>query len=122
MSTQQRIVVDRYRVLEQLGSGAMGVVWRAWDELIGRPVALKEIPVPHGSSSEKDAFRQRVLREARNAGRLTDPAVVTVYDVASDERAAYVVMELIDAPTLAEVLERGPLPAQQAARVGLQVL
>src|SRR2546429_795670 len=107
MSTEQRVVVERYRVLDQLGAGAMGTVWRAWDELIGRPVALKEIPVPHGSTSEKEAFRQRVLREARNAGRLTDPGVVTIYDVATDERAAYVVMELIEAPTLAEILERG---------------
>src|SRR5947208_15904081 len=112
MSTEQRVVVERYRVLDQLGAGAMGTVWRAWDELIGRPVALKEIPIPHGSTSEKEAFRQRVLREARNAGRMTDPGVVTVYDVASDERAASGVVGRDDAPTLAGSLARGGRPAR----------
>src|SRR6058998_2601111 len=118
----QRVIGGRYRLLDKLGAGAMGVVWRAQDELIGRQVAVKEMPVPAGTAREQDEFRQRVLREARNAGQLNGPSVITVHDVVTDDRAAYVVMELIDAPTLADLLESGPLPADQVVAIGLQLL
>ncbi len=111
-----RLVAGRYRVLGELGRGGMGVVWRAHDQVIDREVALKELAVPSGGS-------ERVLREARTAGRLNDPGVVTVYDVLVDQGVTYVVMELVRAPTLAEVMAaEGALSADRVAAIGLRLL
>ncbi|MGW5715589.1 serine/threonine-protein kinase [Amycolatopsis sp. NPDC003865] len=112
-----RVVAGRYAISAELGRGGMGVVWRAEDTVLGRPVALKELATPPGTNIE------RVMREARTAGRLNDPAVVTVYDVVSEQGATFIVMELVVAPTLADVIEReGPLDNSRVAALGLQVL
>jgi hypothetical protein len=118
------MVAGRYAVLGELGRGGIGVVWRAEDRTIGRQVALKELRVPAGlSTAEHGAFTERVLREARTAGRLSDPSIVTVYDVLLDDGAMFIVMELVEATTLADVVNaRGPLPADRVAAIGLQVL
>ncbi len=119
----QRLVAGRYAVLGELGRGAMGTVWRARDQVIGRQVALKELRIPPGlGQQEHDLFVRRVLREARTAGTLNDPAIVTVYDVVPEGGAMYIVMELIEATTLAEEIARGPLSEQRATELGLQVL
>ena len=119
----QRLVAGRYAVLDELGRGGVGVVWRAQDQVIGRQVALKELRIPPGlGPSEHDLFVQRVLREARTAGALSDPAIVTVYDVVPEGGAMYIVMELINATTLAELVASGPLSEQRATELGLQVL
>ncbi len=95
----------------------MGVVWLAEDVVIGRRVALKELR----TSSPVEA--ERVLREARTAGRLNSPNVVGVHDVIIEHGATYLVMELVEAPTLADVMKRrGALPAEQVASIGLHVL
>ncbi|WP_312880448.1 serine/threonine-protein kinase [Actinokineospora xionganensis] len=119
-----RMVAGRYAVLNELGRGGMGVVWLAEDTMIGRHVAIKELHLPDGvPQSERQIFEERVLREARTAGRLNDPAVVTVYDVVQESGATYIVMELIQAPTLSDVVkERGPLPADQVAKLADQLL
>ncbi len=119
-----RMVAGRYAVLNELGRGGMGVVWLAEDTMIGRHVAIKELHLPEGvPQSERQIFEERVLREARTAGRLNDPAVVTVYDVVQESGATYIVMELIQAPTLSDVVkERGPLPADQVAKLADQLL
>ncbi|GLZ40143.1 serine/threonine-protein kinase [Actinokineospora sp. NBRC 105648] len=119
-----RVVAGRYAILNELGRGGMGVVWLAEDRMIGRHVAIKELHLPEGvPSSERTVFEERVLREARTAGRLNDPAVVTVYDVVQESGATYIVMELIQAPTLSDVVrERGPLPAEQVAKLAEQLL
>ncbi|WP_410667230.1 protein kinase domain-containing protein [Amycolatopsis sp. cmx-4-68] len=112
-----RLVAGRYAISAELGRGGMGVVWRAEDRVLGRPVALKELATPPGTNLE------RVLREARTAGRLNDPGVVTVYDVVSEHGATFIVMELVVAPTLADVVGReGPLANDRVAALGLQVL
>nr|WP_246361117.1 serine/threonine-protein kinase [Haloechinothrix aidingensis] len=106
----------------ELGRGGMGVVWRARDSVIGREVAVKELRLPDG---ERDAgtFAERILREVRTGGRLNDPAVVTVYDVITEGTATFIVMELVEAPTLSElVAAHGPMPPSQVAAVGEQVL
>ena len=119
-----RVIGGRYVVLAELGRGGMGIVWRAEDRVMGRQVAVKELHLPAGlSPEERRQFRERLLREARTAGRLNDPGVVTVYDVISDEGVDHIVMELIEAPTLAEVVAaRGPLDERSATAVAQQVL
>ncbi|WP_424185563.1 serine/threonine-protein kinase [Actinokineospora sp. G85] len=120
----QRVVAGRYAVQSELGRGGMGVVWLAEDRRIGRQVAIKELHLPDGvPHAERKVFEERVLREARTAGRLNDPAVVTVYDVVQEAGATYIVMELIQAPTLSDVVkERGPLPQDQVAVLADQLL
>jgi eukaryotic-like serine/threonine-protein kinase len=119
-----RVVAGRYSILNELGRGGMGVVWLAEDRMIGRNVAIKELHLPEGvPHAERQVFEERVLREARTAGRLNDPSVVTVYDVVQESGATYIVMELIQAPTLSDVVkERGPLPADQVAVLAEQLL
>jgi serine/threonine protein kinase len=120
---RQRLVAGRYAVLDELGRGGIGVVWRAQDQVIGRQVALKELRIPPGlGQQERDTFLQRALREARTAGALNDPAIVTVYDVVSEGGAMFIVMELIEAGTLADLVARGPLSEQRATELGRQVL
>lgn len=112
-----KVVAGRYRALRQLGRGGMGVVWLAEDLVIGRRVALKELP----TSSPEEA--ERVLREARTAGRLNSPNVVGVYDVIIEDGTTYLVMELVEAPTLAAVMKQdGALPADRVVSIGLHVL
>jgi hypothetical protein len=122
--TQQRVIAGRYVVLEEIGRGGMGVVWLAEDRTIGRRVAIKELHLPAGvPAEERRVLEERVLREARTAGRLNDPGVVTVYDVVQENGATYIVMELIQAPTLTAIVSRqGPLAPDQVARLADQLL
>ncbi|MDQ3403741.1 MAG: protein kinase [Actinomycetota bacterium] len=119
-----RVVAGRYAIQGELGRGGMGVVWLAEDTTIGRHVAIKELHLPDGvAADERKVFEERVLREARTAGRLNDPAVVTVYDVVQEAGATFIVMELIQAPTLSDVVRtRGALPQDQVARLAEQLL
>jgi serine/threonine protein kinase len=91
----------------------MGVVWLAEDRVIGRQVALKEL---------RTTETERVLREARTAGRLNSPNVVGIYDVIVEHGITYLVMELVEAPTLATVMTRRALSEDEVADIGLQVL
>jgi tRNA A-37 threonylcarbamoyl transferase component Bud32 len=117
----QRVVAGRYALLGELGRGGMGVVWRAQDQVIGRQVAVKELRLPDAESAA--IFSERALREVRTGGRLNDPAVVTVYDVVTDGGTTFIVMELVEAPSLADLVrQRGPMPAAQAALMGERVL
>jgi serine/threonine protein kinase len=122
-----RVLAGRYRLESVIGRGGMGVVWRAVDALIERPVAIKELrALPGGSDGDEGSFAERAMREARHAGRLNHPAVVGVHDViapTADDDAVYIVMEYVQAPTLAEVLDQqGPLPAPRVAAMGLGIL
>ena len=120
----QRLVAGRYALLAELGRGGMGVVWRAEDKVIGRQVALKELRLPDGLHGERrEVLEERILREARSAGRLNDPAVVTVFDVVSDGGSVFLVMELVEAPTLTQLITaNGPMAPATAAALGRQLL
>src|SRR6266511_1696211 len=120
----ERLIADRYTLQRTLGRGGMGVVWRAKDNLLDRDVAVKEVQLPPSlNDEEREAIRARVMREARAAARLNHPNVVTLYDVVREEERTFIVMELVEAPTLAEVVrDRGPLPAAEVAAIGLQLL
>ena len=119
-----RRVANRYELEEELGHGGMGVVWRATDTLLARPVALKEVDLPRGvDAAQREGLRARVSREARAAARLSHPGVVTVYDIAHDGGQDFIVMELVSAPTLEELVRtRGPLTPERVARLGLGLL
>src|SRR3954470_18943463 len=102
----------------------MGVVWRAQDNVIGRHVAIKELHLPDGvPTEERHVLEERVLREARAAGRLNDPAVVTVFDVVVENRMTYIVMELVEAATLSTLINRqGPMPPERVSSMAQQLL
>lgn len=119
-----RLVAGRYRLLDQLGRGAMGIVWRGRDELLDRDIAIKQIVLaPMASATEAHASYQRTLREARTAARLSHPGVVTVFDVVEEEGSPWIVMELVRARPLDQVIaEDGPLPPARAAQLGLGLL
>jgi hypothetical protein len=100
----------------------MGVVWRARDVVLGREVAVKEVVFPPAMAAEAERHPARVLREARAAARLNHPGVVTLYDVVNDQGGTFIVMELVEAPTLAELVRTGgPLPPERVAELGVQL-
>ncbi|GGX45514.1 serine/threonine-protein kinase [Streptomyces chartreusis] len=121
MSDLGRLVADRYLLVERVGSGGMGTVWRAEDRLLGRHVALKKLHIPpHLQDDEVRTLYERTRREARSAARIAHPNVIVVHDVLDDEGLPCIVMEYIPSLTLSDVLkQRGPLPPAEAARVGL---
>lgn len=119
-----RVVAGRYRLVKVLGTGGMGTVWLAHDDLLHRQVAVKEVLPPSGmSASGREILRQRTLREARTAARLNHPNVVTIFDVVNDDGQPWIIMELVLARSLRDIVEEdGPLTPQQAAGVAVQVL
>ena len=119
-----QVVADRYELLESVGRGGFGVVWRACDTLLQRHVAVKEIHIPAILNDEERAgLREKVLKEARAAARLDHPNAVTVFDVIDDDGSPVIVMELVEAPNLSDLVkERGPLAPAEAARIGLEVV
>ena len=119
-----RVIAGRYRLQAPIGRGAMGVVWRARDQLLDRDVAVKEVKIADTLTDQERANAyQRTLREAKTAARLNHPAVVTVYDVAEDEGRPWIVMQLVNAQSLDQVLaSSGPLSPRRAAEVGRQLL
>ncbi|MFE2439355.1 serine/threonine-protein kinase [Streptomyces sp. NPDC059409] len=119
-----RVIAGRYRLHERLGSGGMGIVWRATDQLLAREVAVKALPLDETlSAAEARRRRERTLREARAVAQLRHPHVIVVHDVVEDDERAYMVMELVDGGSLADrVLGRGPVDAAEAARIGIALL
>lgn len=119
-----RKIAQRYQLQAPVGRGAMGVVWRAHDLLLDRDVAVKEVVISAliGADERRNAYR-RTLREARTAARLDHRAIVSIYDVCEDESRPWIVMQLVDAPSLDQVLaSSGPLSLRKTAEVGLQLL
>jgi eukaryotic-like serine/threonine-protein kinase len=118
-----RLIADRYRLTEHIGSGAMGVVWQAHDERLHRTVALKQLLLQPGlSASEAHEARERAMREGRIAARLQHPNAVAVYDVVEDAGQPVLIMEYVPSKSLSAVLdERGTLTPQEVARIGAQV-
>lgn len=118
------LLAGRYRLVERLGAGGMSVVWRGFDEVLGRQVAVKVLPP---STSADPSFRRRLRAEAQAAARLTHPHITNVYDygeatTVDGEPVPYVVMELVDGESLAAVLARVRLlPWPTAVRISAEV-
>ncbi|KJK58722.1 serine/threonine-protein kinase [Saccharothrix sp. ST-888] len=119
-----RLLAGRYRLNEVLGRGGMGTVWRAEDELLGRIVAVKELRMQGGvDEDEKHRLIVRTLREAKATARIRHTAAVTVFDVVEEDERPWIVMELVESRSLAEVIkEEGTLSPGRAAEIALDVL
>jgi len=113
-------LADRYELGPALGRGR-STVYRGTDTRLRRPVAVKQVELASGLE-DADRVRTRAMREARAAAALNDSCVVTVYDVVEEAGAIWLVMELVEAPSLSQLVEDGPLGHPRAARVGLDVL
>ncbi|MFC9928462.1 serine/threonine-protein kinase [Streptomyces sp. NPDC127190] len=121
---QGLLIAGRYRLADSIGSGGMGRVWRAHDEVLHRTVAIKELTAAlYVSDSDQAVLLARTRAEARAAARITHSAVVTVHDVLDHDGRPWIVMELVEGHSLADaVKERGRLEPREAARIGLWVL
>jgi serine/threonine protein kinase len=115
----------RYEILSELGRGAMGVVYKARDPKINRVVAVKTVSLNGNSPEEELEYRQRFVREAEAAGRLSHPGIVTVFDVGEEPEthAPYIVMEFVSGPSLEKVLsgESRTLPLETALQLTLEL-
>ncbi len=122
MSENDRLIAGRYRLLEQIGSGGMGVVWRGVDERLHRPVAVKRLLLPaYLSGTQAEEAKLRAMRESRIAARIQHPHVIATYNVVEDDGHPCLVMEYLPSRSLSEVLEqRGSLPATEVASIGRQ--
>ncbi|WP_344888871.1 serine/threonine-protein kinase [Actinomadura meridiana] len=125
MSQSERFVLaTRYRLISEIGQGANGTVWRGHDELLDRSVAIKELRLPVNiSEDDRVVFYRRTLREARAPAQLRTHSIVEVYDVVIEQGRPWIVMEMIEAPSLEQLIERsGPLPPERVAHIGRALL
>ncbi|REE60778.1 serine/threonine protein kinase [Streptomyces sp. 3212.3] len=117
------LVTGRYRLVESIGQGGMGRVWRAADEMLDRQVAVKEIRMDGLDTEDVRTRRERTLREARATARIDHPNVVRIYDVVDESDRLWIVMELVDGRSLERILvEEGPLAVRETARIGLELV
>jgi tRNA A-37 threonylcarbamoyl transferase component Bud32 len=124
VSDEGRLVAGRYRIVGRIGTGAMGAVWQAHDEILGRTVAIKQLLLqPHLDEHDAEDARQRTMREGRIAARLHHPNAISVFDVVTDDNGQpCLIMEYLNSTSLAAVLqERRTLPPVEVARIGAQV-
>ncbi|MFF0607262.1 protein kinase [Nocardia tengchongensis] len=123
MNSGRSMVDGRFELIEPLGSGGMGTVWRAYDVALHREVALKEVKAD-GEATAAEVQRERVLREARALARITHPNVVAIHHIVDTpaEKHPWIVMELVAGGSLADRLDDGPMTPAQAAWVGRGIL
>ncbi|NAS21191.1 protein kinase, partial [Herbidospora sp. NEAU-GS84] len=122
-NAEGRLVGGRYHLIEPIGRGGMGIVWRAHDELLDRAVAVKEVRYDSAMGDELPELNRRTMREARAAGRLTHPNVVVVHDVIEEDGRPWIIMQLVESRSLGQVIRQdGPLTPKRATEIGLQIL
>jgi len=123
MTVPGAVLAGRYRLVDRIATGGMGSVWEAWDELLHRRVAVKQLlPQPGLSKDDAAMARSRVIREARITARLHHPHAVTLYDVIEQDGQPCLVLQYVPSHSLSSLLaEQGPLPVAFVARIGAEV-
>ncbi|MFD8495367.1 serine/threonine-protein kinase [Amycolatopsis sp. NPDC059657] len=123
MTEEPRQIAGRYRLVELIGGGAMGMVWRGEDTSLDRVIAVKELILPFGHGGEEKATeaKNRAMREARIAARLQHPHAITVFNVVEHEDRPWLIMEYLPSKSLSAVLADGPLPVDEVIRIGIQL-
>jgi eukaryotic-like serine/threonine-protein kinase len=118
MTIAARTRFGPYEIGVPLGAGGMGEVYRARDTRLDRDVAIKVLPP---SLAQNEQFRLRFEREAKTISQLNHPHICTLHDIGAQDGVSYLVMELVDGESLADIIERGPLPARDVVKYGTQV-
>ncbi|WP_409492359.1 serine/threonine-protein kinase [Amycolatopsis sp. cmx-11-12] len=117
-----RRLADRFDLIEPVGGGSMGTVWRARDDNLERTVAIKELLLPHGQGEQKaDEAKNRALREARIAARLVHPHAITVFGVIDEQDRPWIIMEYLPSISLADKLREGPMEVDDVIRLAIQL-
>jgi serine/threonine protein kinase len=111
-------IISHYKILEKLGSGGMGTVFRAKDFELGRDVAIKILREDLSADPER---LRRFEQEARSASALNHPNIITIHEIGTDDSTPYIVMELVEGETLRETLDDGPLPTKKLLQVATQI-
>src|SRR5437764_4486228 len=118
MKAVSELSIAHYRVLEKIGAGGMGTVYKAYDKKLQRVVALKLLPPEYVSQQDR---RRRFFQEARAASALNHPHILTVYEVGEDDGKPYMVMEYVEGETLRQKIESGALAVKEALDIAIQV-
>ena len=118
MTSASGQILSHYRLLEKIGEGGMGVVWKAQDTLLGRTVAIKVLP-PNAARDE--ARRQLFLQEARLASSISDAHIVQIHDLGREGHLDFIVMEYVEGKPLSRIVHGRPLPPDKVVGLGLQV-
>jgi eukaryotic-like serine/threonine-protein kinase len=118
MALSPGVRLGPYEILDALGAGGMGEVYRARDTRLGRDVAVKIMPAEFSADPIR---KQRFEREAKIISSLNHPHICTLHDVGSQDGISYLVMECVEGETLAKRLEKGPLPLEQVLKYGMQI-
>lgn len=119
---ETRRLADRFDLIEPVGGGSMGTVWRARDQNLERTVAVKELLLPHGQGEQKATeAKNRALREARIAARLVHPHAITVFGVIDEQDRPWIIMEYLPSTSLADKLREGTMEVDEVIRLAIQL-